>query len=487
MISMSTINSIRQMRREGDSIVNIARNTGVCRDTVYKYLAKDDFSPKMPVDFEPRPSKLDPYKNLINQWIDEDEHEWRKQRHTARRIWQRLIFEEGLDVSETTVSRYVRTIKDARKGTKEQYLDLQWAPSEAQADFGEADFYIRGTRMRLSYFVLSFPFSNVGFAQVFPGENAECVCEALKRIFEHIGGVPRRIVFDNATGIGRRVCKEVHTTKMFGAFAAHYGFGFSFCNPNAGHEKGNVENKVGALRRSLFVPVPYVTDMAAFNKRLLECCMEHSMKTHWLKAEPENQLFMEDRLASYGLPEKPFAIVRYERPKTNKQGKVAINGPHHYSTSPRYAECEVIAAIGALKIEIYDTAGTFICKHIRAYGNAPTDTSDPASQLPLLCTRAKAWRNSQVRAALSEDLRAHMDALTEPDLRAELRMMRDESAKTGWAATKQAVEMAFAATGRLDEASVSIGAARIASGNIHIDYDEPVNLAEYDHALQLRA
>lgn len=72
---------------------------------------------------------------------------------------------------------------------------MDWAPGEAQADFGEADFYVRGMRTTLSYFVLTLPHSNVGFTQLFPGENAECVCQALRNIFEYVGGVPVKIVF----------------------------------------------------------------------------------------------------------------------------------------------------------------------------------------------------------------------------------------------------------------------------------------------------
>ena len=93
--------------------------------------------------------------------------------------------------------------------------------------------------------MLSFPYSNVGLAQVFPGENAECVCQALKQIFEHVGGVPTRIVFDNAAGVGRRVCGGVRTAELFGRFAAHYGFAYSFCNPNSGHEKGDLYRSFG--------------------------------------------------------------------------------------------------------------------------------------------------------------------------------------------------------------------------------------------------
>ena len=297
MISMSKVNDIRRLRREGETVASIARRVGVSRDTVYKYLSLGDLSPKAPVRGVRR-SRLDPYRPLIEHWLDEDRENWRKQRHTAHRIWVRLTEEEHVQVSEARVRQYVRMVRDERRpAAHEQMLDLEWAPGTAQADFGEADFYLRGTRTRLSYFVLSFPFSNVGLAQVYPSENAECVCQALRNVFEFVGGVPVRIVFDNATGVGRRVCDSVRTTELFSAFSAHYGFDFSFCNPYAGHEKGNVERKVAYVRSNLFVPLPRVTNLDAYNGRLMAECMGLSSKPHWLKGEPEGQLFVEDRFA----------------------------------------------------------------------------------------------------------------------------------------------------------------------------------------------
>ena len=279
---MPAINSIRQLRRDGLSITDIASATGVSRDTVYKYLKKDDFSPQLPAK-QKRASKLDPYRPLIESWLDEDRSNWKKQRHTSRRIYQRLTEECGVAVSESAVNRYVKKLKEARKSKEDAYLDLDWAPGEAQADFGEADFYLLGTRTRMRYFVVTFPYSNVGFSQVLPSENSECVCEGLKKIFEYIGGVPARIVFDNATGVGRRVCKEVRTTDLFGAFAAHYDFAYSFCNPASGNEKGNVENKVGFIRRNLFTPPAQVHNIDIFNKHLLDKCLRLSDKPHWIK------------------------------------------------------------------------------------------------------------------------------------------------------------------------------------------------------------
>lgn len=479
MISMTKQNDIRQLWRQGDNVAEIARKTGVSRDTVYKYRDKEDFSPSPPVKGV-RPSKLDPYKPLIDQWLDDDLKSSRKQRHTATRVHARLVEECGADVSLSTVGRYVRAAKAERRRDLDQYLDLVWAPGEAQADFGEADFYILGVRTRLSYFVLTFPFSNVGFAQVFPGENAECVCQALRNIFEFLGGVPTKIVFDNAAGVGRRVGDAVRVTDLFAACSAHYGFRYRFCNPYSGNEKGAVENKVGAVRRNLFVPIPQIRDVGAYNKRLLAKCLGMSRKPHWIKGEPEARLFEEDKFAFIGLPSKPFECVTYVTRKADKKGKVSVGekGRHLYSSDPSLARRELVVGLHATTVEIYDGAGTLICTHGRAYGSAPTDSSDPASQLGLLAWNIGAWEDSRVRAALPDDLRTHMDSLGKDELKAEVRVMRDQAKTSGWAATLQAMSMAYAATGRIDEASVAVSAARAESGTV--TYDEPVDLGAYD-------
>lgn len=83
-------------------------------------------------------------------------------------------------------------------------MDLVWHPGEAQADFGEVDVLLRGVVQRMHHFVLDFPYSNVGLVQLMPGENAECTCLALRDLFEWLGGVPERIVFDNAAGVGHK-------------------------------------------------------------------------------------------------------------------------------------------------------------------------------------------------------------------------------------------------------------------------------------------
>ena len=154
-------------------------------------------------------------------------------------------------------------------------MDLVWHPGEAQADFGEVDVLLRGVVQRMHHFVLDFPYSNVGLVQLMPGENAECTCLALRNLFEWLGGVPERIVFDNAAGVGHKGYgeREPRLTHLFQAFQAHYGFDCSFCNPYSGHEKGAVESKVGMVRRKLFVPRPSVWSLENFNAGLPDRCL----------------------------------------------------------------------------------------------------------------------------------------------------------------------------------------------------------------------
>lgn len=475
---MDRIDSIRRRYRHGESVAAIARAEGVSRDTVYKYVRMEDLSPRPPAPRERRPQKMDRWAPLVDQWLADDLRENRKQRHTAHRVWVRLTEECGAEVSEQTVRRYVRDARARIGGGAEQYADLDWPPGEAQADFGHASFIVRGVRREMPYFVVSFPYSNVGLAQLLPGENAECVCQGLRGAFEFAGGVPTTVVFDNATGVGRRVCEKVRTTDLFRACSAHYGFDYRFCNPRRGNEKGNVEGKVGFDRRNLFVPVPKVWDVDAYNERLLVRCMDLSRKEHYRKGEREVALFEEDVAAMLSLPAKPFQCVEYVRRKADKKGKVRVDGRHWYSSGPEWAGRELVVGLWATRVTIADASGTVVAEHPRAYGSAPTDTSDPASQLPLLCNRLGSWHESRVRSALPGELRAYMDSLDRRGLGEAARCLRDQCAASGWDRTVSAASSSLAATGRIDPSAVALAVARAETGEV--SYDEPVDLSEYD-------
>lgn len=377
MIGVDKIDDIRKLGRNGATVASIARDTGVSEPTVRKYLREPDLSERPPaVGRAPESPLLEPFAGLIDSWLLEDRRCWFKQRHTAKRVYDRLVGEKGFEGSYTTVQRYVRRRReelaaelDAREA--QGFLLLDWLPGECQVDFGQADFRVRGVVTRGHFLAVTFPHSNVGLAQVFWGETAECVCQGLRDVFEFLGGVPLRAVFDNATEVGRRVGTEIRTSAIFRRFAAHYGLDYSFTNPYSGNEKGSVENKVGALRRNLFVPVPQVWDVKAYNGRLLDACLGLSDgKPHYRRGIPESELFEADRAALSPLPAAPFACVTWLTRKCDKQGSFRAGGEHRYSAGPANASREVAVAMGAFDVTVVGAGGEVVAEYPREWGDA---------------------------------------------------------------------------------------------------------------------
>jgi hypothetical protein len=239
------------------------------------------------------------------------------------------------------------------------------------------------------------------------------VCQGLQDIFTYIGGVPWVIVFDNATGVGRRIGGVIHESKLFQRMRAHYRFSVRFCNPYSGHEKGNVENKIGYTRRNLFVPEPAFDDVEVFNRALLDRHAEKAEEVHYRKLPPIRQLYQADERALLPLPGKPFAACRYEYLKTDGYGKIQLDGRHHYSTRPEYAGQEVLVAIRAHTIDILDEKNQLVVQHTRHYGTRRSDTVDYRTSLAMLTRNAGAWQNSGIRELVSPELKEVMDNVTE--------------------------------------------------------------------------
>lgn len=242
------------------------------RATVAKHADMDDMTPKPPMDRR-RGSKIDPYAALVDGWLEADRMLPRKQRHTAKRVHDRLRAETGYDGEYTTTPRYVRRWREANRSGSDGYGELVWAPGVAQIDFGVAKARVAGELVDDHCLVVTFPHSNMRYVTSLPGENAECLCHGLVEVFERIGGVPPVIVMDNATGAGRRNTRdEVTPAAVFDAFLARHRIDARFCNPYSGWEKGAVENAVGFLRRNLMVPPLEAETHARLGRIMLDRC-----------------------------------------------------------------------------------------------------------------------------------------------------------------------------------------------------------------------
>lgn len=483
-MSMEQIHRIKELQLQQKGPYQIAKELGVDPKTVRRYMQQEDFSPPPPTT-EVRTSRLDPYKATIDAWLREDKKNRHKQRHTAQRVFDRLTKEApGFDCSYPTVVRYVRQVRDRQELSKNGFLELQWHPGEAQADFGECDVILNGIRRACRFLVVSFPQSNAGFVQGFLGETAECLCQGLMDIFEHIQGVPPRLIIDNATAAGRRIGEIVRLTQLFKRFQAHFGFEVTFCNPDSGHEKGNVENKVGYIRRNYFVPVPSAASVLEWNTELLDLCDLDNAREHYKKETPMSELFKADRQAMLRMPRHPFEACRYEHVKTNGYGKFVLDGRHNYSSSPMYANRELVVRIGAHFIEPLDEAGDAISRHQRAFGSERTDTVDWLTMLDQLITKPGAWKNSIVRSHMSYEVRDYMDEQDRSGLRQALRLIKDLSSQYGLDVAITSLQEALV---RKRTEGIAVNAAVIAARIAHYGLDTPgepgPDLSQYDRLL----
>ena len=176
---------IRILDAQGVSWREIARRLGVSRDTVRKYATMEDCSPK-PAVRKGRRSLTDAYSGTVDSWLFADRLMPRKQRHTARRVYARLVEEEGFEGSYSSVQRYVKRWREEHRSDGDGYLELDWSAGVMQVDFGEAVATIGGGDVKVHCLVATFPHSNMRYVAAMPGENAECVCEGLAQILSLI-------------------------------------------------------------------------------------------------------------------------------------------------------------------------------------------------------------------------------------------------------------------------------------------------------------
>ena len=476
MLTMTQVNQIRDLAKSGCKISEIHKITKADPKTITKYLEKDDFSPKPPVKIG-RSSVVAPFHDKILSYLEEDKKHWIKQRHTAKRIFERLRDEEGYQGSYDAVQKYVQKLRQEKRTTGTQ--ELFWEPGCVQVDFGEADFNEDTDCVRKKYLTVSFPYSNNGFSQVFGGETAECVCQGLKDIFEYIGGVPHLLVFDNATGVGHRVCGQVTETELFSRFRAHYGFQIRFCNPRAGWEKGNVENKVGTIRRNLFVPVPTYHEVEVYNKELLDKHKTKAEEEHYKKGTMIADLFEEDKRHFLPLPLKPFDIIRYETCKADGFGNICLDGKHYYSTKPENHNKKVMIGIRAHYIDVLEDSGQLLIRHKRMYGPDRTDVRDFSTSLAMLSKNAGAWPNSGFRQEVSDLIREYMDNRPKAERKTILGILNALSNQYGVESAMNALELAIK-NGNVNEADVTTLAARITGYGIDTPPEPGPCLEIYD-------
>ena len=297
----------RNVYVEGLSERAAARHFGLARETVRKmlrYRRPPGYRRAQPI----RRPKLDAFTGIIDQILREDQSRPKKQRHTAKRIGERLRAEYGFTGGDTIVNTYVR---ERRLGGQEMFVPLAHPPGDAQADFGEALVVIAGVECKAHYLVVDLPHSDDGFVKAFPAETTEAFCDGHNAAFCYFGGVSRRIVYDNTKLAVARILGDGtrQRTQVFSELQSHYLFDDRFGRPGKGNDKGKVEGLVGYARRNFFVPIPRFDSWDALNADL--ACQCRARRRRRLRRRPGRRAPGGDRVrrrqASRAVPPRPPA------------------------------------------------------------------------------------------------------------------------------------------------------------------------------------
>ena len=470
---------------EGLSQREIARQLGISRNTVAKYW-KGEHMPWEPARRERRPGIVnEDMEQFIRACLEQDRDPEvpKKQRHTARRIYERLVAEKGFTGGESTIRRWVNRLREGCSA--EAFMPLEFSLGEAaQVDWGEAILYLRGKRTRANLLCFRLCGSRHIDVRAYPRKNLESFFEGHVGFFERIGGVPHAMIYDNLrTAVrddwGKRaVCQE-----DFGRLAAHYSFTPRFCNPGKGNEKGLVEGLVGYARRSVFVPVPRVDTWDEVNESLARQCTEYSGRR--IRGQKHNvaELFEFERKEPLPLPGRSFETARTKTLKADHFSTIGIDG-NRYSVPVRYAGRHVTAKLSAFRLEVF-FRGEQIAGHDRCFEKEQT-LYVLEHYIPLLEKKPRSVSNAApvARLAIPAELR-DMAARSEDSDRAMVRILKlcaDYGIERVAEAAKQGSALSLDSLRRwVWTGGTKLPAEAITSGEVYIS---AVDLKEYDRLLE---
>lgn len=362
---------IRRDRREGLSIRELADRHGTHRRTVRQALADAVPPPRRAYPARPRPA-IDQWAKVIDAWLIADKDAPRKQRHTARRIWQRLVAEHGATCAEVTVSRYVarRRVELGLDHPEVSVPQTHEAGAEAEVDFGEFYATIAGLVVKCWMFVMRLSHSGKAFHVAFATQAQEAFLEGHVLAFEYFGGVAARIRYDNLKPAVVRVLRgrDRAESERFIALRSHYGFDSFFCRPGVqgAHEKGGVEGEIGRFRRRHLVPVPAVACLAELNELIAAADRLDDDRVITGRPITVGMAFTAEAGALMESPAEGFDCARLLHARVDSRARVSVR-QCFYSVPARYAGRRLPVRLAARTVEIYD-GPRLVARHERAVG-----------------------------------------------------------------------------------------------------------------------
>lgn len=360
-----------QLRREHEfgigTVAGVAAKFGVHRRMVRQALA-GALPPvhRYPARVKP---KLDAVVAFIDGVLEADQRAPRKQRHTARRIFRRILTEfPGISVAESTVRNHVRERKhQIGLIRRETFVPQSYALGhEAQVDWYEAWVDFEGERTKVQVFAMRSMASGAAFHRAYLSATQQAFLEAHEMAFAYFGGVFRLLRYDNLASAVRKILRghRREETVRFVAFRSHWRFSAEFCNPAQGHEKGGIEGEGGYFRRNHLVPVPAMADLDALNASLLADCRADEARVLAGRIDTVGTTMNMEREHLLPCATEGFDIAEIAFPLVDKHGCVLVK-TNFYSV-PVKVGTRVEARIRPLHVEIWH-AGKQIARHERCH------------------------------------------------------------------------------------------------------------------------
>ena len=374
----------------GKNISELCRMTGYSRNTVKKALRGE------PWGYSERKKQPFPvlgrYLATIESWLEADREVPKKQRHTSRRIYHRLVEEHGYQGSESTVRRYVSMAK-VKLGLDRPGAFIPCDPEagfEAEVDWGTAMAEVGGKRQTIKIFCIRSKYSGKHFVRAYPCERQQAFFDAHLHGFQFFGGIFPVLIYDNLTTAVHKVLQGRNRIEQesFVKFRAYHSFEARFANPAGGNEKGGVEGLVGFCRRNYLVPIPTVESLEELNRKLLDQCRSYGGHTISGREYTVEELFEIEKDHLLALPDHVFSNQLSLSGKVDKFGTVIVD-KNRYSVPTNYAGRSVSVLLGVDRVSIY-LKNKRLAAHERVYGNNKWQL-DPDHYLDLLQKRPMAF------------------------------------------------------------------------------------------------
>jgi transposase len=430
--------------------------------------------------------------------VKESKKQKRKQRYTAHRIFE-ILRSEGYTGSEGAVHNYVS--RERRKDEyKEKYIPLEFDPGQdAQVDWGEADVILTGKQVAVQFFMMRLNYSKARFVMVFPFQKQEAFFEGHNQAFRFLGGVPRRLTYDNLKTAVYKILAGHNRQEQeaFKKFRSYYLFESNYCNPAQGHEKGGVENDVGYAQRNFMTPLLKANNYEELNAMLWKACQENLHRRVRGQLASVADLLADERSQFLPLTGELFPASVSSPVKPNGYSQVELD-TNRYSVPVEHGNDQVVLRAYPFRVEIL-LGEKVIATHPRCFGREQ-DVLDPLHYLTLLEQRPGAFDNAKPlrnwRKHWSQDYDRLLEALRTrlPEGRgvkefiAVLKLHRDHPADQVEQAVHTALELGAAS---LDGVMLclrplqhsqpqfsTLEAERFA--NLAVFGNQPVNLQQYD-------